>query len=112
MSLLFKATKYGEGTYFALDASYSADDRYSTPDSSHNKFMLLCRVLVGRTVLGNESMHVLPKLPGNDVETYDSSVNNLNDPTIFIIYNDNSAYPDYLIKFTIPRNTQKQQTQV
>ena len=31
---------------------------------------------------------------------YDSTVNNQNDPGIFVTYHDAQAYPEYLIKFT------------
>lgn len=30
---------------------------------------------------------------------YDSVVDNLNDPKIHVIFRDNQAYPEYLIKF-------------
>ena len=37
---------YGQGTYFARDASYS--DSYSKPDSNGYKYMFIAQVLVGQ----------------------------------------------------------------
>ena len=39
------ATVYGEGSYFARDASYS--HRYSIPDVSRTQYMFVANVLVG-----------------------------------------------------------------
>ena len=39
-------TAYGQGTYFARNASYS--DWFSKPDSSGYKYMFIAQVLVGQ----------------------------------------------------------------
>ena len=39
-------TKYGQGTYFERDASYS--DKFTIPDSSGYKYMFIAQVLVGQ----------------------------------------------------------------
>jgi poly [ADP-ribose] polymerase 10/14/15 len=33
-------------------------------------------------------------------QLYDSTVNNLEAPTIFVTYNDSQAYPEYIVTFT------------
>merc|ERR1711998_210928 len=46
------ATKYGKGTYFARDASYSAYPIYARPDERGVQHMFLCKVLVGESCNG------------------------------------------------------------
>eukprot|EP00079_Xenopus_tropicalis_P039029 XP_017952800.1 PREDICTED: poly [ADP-ribose] polymerase 15-like [Xenopus tropicalis] len=48
--------KIGKGTYFAVEANYSADDTYSKPDPSGNKHMYLARVLTGTFTTGQTNM--------------------------------------------------------
>lgn len=84
------ATAYGKGVYFARDFSYSAQFAYSPPNAQGDKVIIAARVLTGKLVLGTNSM-VEPG-PGNDC-----SVNSLVDPTIFVVYKDFQAVPEFLI---------------
>ncbi|CAH1257722.1 PARP14 [Branchiostoma lanceolatum] len=93
------ATMYGKGTYFARDASYSAG-RYANPDPSGLKRLFLAKVLTGEYVTGNQNMIVPPTRPGGSpLDTYDSTVDNASNPSIFCVYHDAQAYPEYLITF-------------
>ncbi|NXI43351.1 PAR12 polymerase, partial [Galbula dea] len=87
-------TVYGKGSYFARDASYS--DNYC-PEDSYTKNMFLARVLVGEFTLGNPS-YVRPPLKGNQ-KFYDSCVNNPSNPSIFVIFEKQQIYPEYLIEY-------------
>ncbi len=97
------ATAYGQGVYFAVDASYSITDTYSRPDShlsvsQGNKYMYLARVVVGDFCVGNNTMRVPPPLPGtSNLLLYDSTVDQLKQPSMHMIYHDAQAYPEYLI---------------
>ncbi|NWJ07150.1 PAR12 polymerase, partial [Crypturellus undulatus] len=88
-------TVYGKGSYFARDASYS--DNYCREDS-HTKTMFLARVLVGEFTLGNSS-YVRPPLKDNQKCFYDSCVNNVLNPSIFVIFEKHQVYPEYLIEY-------------
>ncbi|XP_009867328.1 PREDICTED: poly [ADP-ribose] polymerase 14-like [Apaloderma vittatum] len=94
------AANYGNGTYFAVDASYSAHDTYSRPDANGKKYMYLARVLVGECSQGKRGL-ITPgiKYGGNSVELYDSCADNVKNPSMFVIFNDIQAYPEYLITF-------------
>ncbi|CAN8218485.1 unnamed protein product [Coccothraustes coccothraustes] len=95
------AASFGNGTYFAVNASYSAHDQYSMPDMNGKKYMYLARVLVGEYSVGKKgSITPARKNFSNSVELYDSSTDNVSQPTMFIIFNDIQAYPEYLITFT------------
>jgi serine/threonine protein kinase len=94
------ATAYGQGVYFASTANYSADDTYSRPDPRGDKRMYLCRVLVGEWTLGDSCMRYPPiKGSGEAQETYDTTVDNEESPSIFVVYHDAQAYPEHLITF-------------
>ncbi|NWU40255.1 PAR14 polymerase, partial [Hylia prasina] len=95
------AANFGNGTYFAVNANYSANDTYSKPDVNGRKYMYLARVLVGEYSLGRKgSITPARKNVSNSVDLFDSSTDNVNQPSMFIIFNDIQAYPEYLITFT------------
>ncbi|NWH85565.1 PAR14 polymerase, partial [Aegithalos caudatus] len=95
------AANFGNGTYFAVNANYSASDLYSRPDVNGRKYMYLARVLVGEYSLGRKgSITPARKNVNNAVDLFDSSTDNVNQPSMFIIFNDIQAYPEYLITFT------------
>ncbi|XP_042330729.1 protein mono-ADP-ribosyltransferase PARP14-like isoform X2 [Sceloporus undulatus] len=95
------AAVYGNGTYFAVDASYSAHDCYSKPDANGKKYMYLARVLVGEYCVGTQGL-VVPKAKSatDPTNLYDSVTDNKKPPSMFVIFNDIQAYPEYLITFT------------
>ncbi|NXR93835.1 PAR14 polymerase, partial [Hypocryptadius cinnamomeus] len=95
------AANFGNGTYFAVNASYSANNHYSKPDLNGKKYMYLARVLVGEYSLGRKgSITPARKNASNSVDLYDSSTDDVSQPSMFIIFNDIQAYPEYLITFT------------
>ncbi|EGV96420.1 protein mono-ADP-ribosyltransferase PARP14 [Cricetulus griseus] len=94
------ATCYGQGTYFAVNASYSASDTYSKPDASGKKHMYYARVLTGNYTVGHSSLIVPPSRdPLNPTDLYDTVVDNDQNPSIFVVFYDNQTYPEYLITF-------------
>ncbi|XP_077176451.1 protein mono-ADP-ribosyltransferase PARP14-like [Paroedura picta] len=94
------AAAYGNGTYFAVNANYSAQDTYSTRDEEGKKYMYLARVLVGEYCVGSAGL-VVPKAKSKADPTnlYDSVTDNMKRPSMFVIFNDIQAYPEYLITF-------------
>ncbi|NWH70554.1 PAR14 polymerase, partial [Piaya cayana] len=95
------AANYGNGTYFAVNASYSASNNYSKPDVDGKKYMYLARVVVGEYSQGIKgSITPAAKNPSNSVDLFDSSTDNVKQPSMFVIFNDIQAYPEYLITFT------------
>lgn len=97
---LFTAAAYGKGTYFAIDASYSANDKYSRPDSNGRKHIYVVRVLTGVYTLGYAGLITPPsKNPHNPTDLFDSVTDNVQHPRLFVVFSDNQAYPEYLITF-------------
>ena len=94
------AVVYGNGVYFARDASYSARNTYSPPDANGYKYIYSAKVLTGEYTTGTGGLLVPPpKDPNNPTITYDCVVDNPQNPAVFVTFNDASNYPDYLIVF-------------
>ncbi|XP_059895724.1 poly(ADP-ribose) polymerase family member 14-related sequence 1 isoform X1 [Gadus macrocephalus] len=92
------AAHFGNGTYFAVNANYSAQDTYSKPDAQGQKCVYLCRVLTGDFTTGTRGMVVPPTKPSSSLQ-YDSVVDHLNHIQMFVIFHDTHACPEYLITF-------------
>ncbi|XP_006869486.1 PREDICTED: poly [ADP-ribose] polymerase 14 [Chrysochloris asiatica] len=95
------AVAYGKGTYFAVNANYSANDTYSRPGSNGMKHMYYVRVLTGIYTVGNSSLIVPPSKNSQDpTDLYDTVTDNTQNPSLFVVFYDYQAYPEYLITFT------------
>ena len=90
---------YGQGVYFARDASYSHG--YAQPDPDQHHYVYLTRVLTGEFTVGQQNMLVPPPKPNqqNSNVLYDSTVDRASSPIIFVVYNDAQAYAAYLITY-------------
>ena len=99
---LYTAAYFGRGVYFARNSDYSVQDKYSAPDSSGEKNILVCSLLVSQFTKGAQSMKTAPMIDGKDV-AYDTLVDNTANPTIFVAMRDSQAYPNYLIQFKLAK---------
>lgn len=89
-------TKYGKGSYFTKSAKFA--DSYT--DRSRDKEMFLVRVVAGDFTIGHSSMVRPPhKSPSNPFDLFDSCVDDMRDPNIFVIFTFDQAYPEYVIKY-------------
>ncbi|XP_030287686.1 protein mono-ADP-ribosyltransferase PARP14-like [Sparus aurata] len=94
------ATVYGHGTYFAVNASYSAHPTYSKPAADGSQLMFVARVLTGVYTLGSGDMKVPPPRSNSQPhDRCDSVVDKIDNPSMYVVFHDNQAYPDYLITF-------------
>jgi hypothetical protein len=101
-----RGVSYGRGVYFARDASYSIP--YSQPHLSTNvRYMFMCRVVVGDWSKGSYNIKTPDPKPHNPLEMFDSTVDHLRHPSIFVTYQDAQAYPEYLVAFKCPATTSK-----
>jgi len=93
------ASVWGRGTYFARDAGYVASGPFcGQPASDGTRRMLLCQVTTGMSCIGApHQTGILPVRQGP--HRYNSSVDSLSSPEIFIIQHPGAAYPAYLITF-------------
>ncbi|XP_021514377.1 protein mono-ADP-ribosyltransferase PARP10 isoform X1 [Meriones unguiculatus] len=99
-------TLYGQGVYFAKRASLSVLDRYSPPNAEGHKAVFVARVLTGDYGQGSQGLKAPPLRASGQVLRYDSTVDCLLQPKIFVIFHDTQALPTHLITCkNIPRGT-------
>jgi len=91
--------KWGDGSYFARDASLSAG--YTSELSSGNRQMLLNEVVVGLSTKGKKGTKAYPKVPGagNESMRYHSLVDDEDSPSIYVVPRSTAAYPAFLITY-------------
>lgn len=93
------ATIYGQGSYFARKAKYS--HRYAPCSPSGHHYVFLSKVLVGKSTPGictfRRPPALVPEDPASDL--YDSCVDSLRDPQIYVIFDNDQCYPYFIIKY-------------
>eukprot|EP00485_Elphidium_margaritaceum_P015625 CAMPEP_0202731254 /NCGR_PEP_ID=MMETSP1385-20130828/187054_1 /ASSEMBLY_ACC=CAM_ASM_000861 /TAXON_ID=933848 /ORGANISM="Elphidium margaritaceum" /LENGTH=1201 /DNA_ID=CAMNT_0049397547 /DNA_START=241 /DNA_END=3846 /DNA_ORIENTATION=- len=88
---------YGKGTYFARDASYSVS--FSACNDSGVYKMFQCKVICGQSHIGNRNFELKSWPKKADGFIYDSLVNNVANPSIYVIHDDARVYPMFVIHF-------------
>ncbi|XP_025082031.1 poly [ADP-ribose] polymerase 11-like [Pomacea canaliculata] len=102
----------GKGAYFSTTAKYSHKftSVHIPAKGDPTRFMFLGRILVGQYTLGRSSYTKPPERVR--LKLYDSCVDNLSNPTIFVIFDLTQSYPEYLIQYTdVSGNRRKAQGQ-
>ena len=76
---------------------------YAEPGTSGERHLYLAKVLTGEFTKGQISYKVAPQIAGRDSTdvqgTYDSVVNDIQNPKIYVTFGDRQWYPEYLIIF-------------
>jgi hypothetical protein len=106
--LFILVSAYGHGCHFyckAIDIDRTATllaqnlqptsivlQQQQTPSKPPVRFLFICKVLVGRYTRGDASMKTCP--PG-----YDSLVDNISSPEVFVTHHDAQVLPEYLIAY-------------
>ncbi|XP_056223198.1 protein mono-ADP-ribosyltransferase TIPARP-like isoform X1 [Seriola aureovittata] len=94
-------TSLGFGTYFATTASFS--NNFSAKGRSDQlRHMFLAKVLVGKVSVGRGMYRRPPALTSKTrkYRLYDTCVDKLDKPTMFVVFDSCQCYPYYLIKYT------------
>ena len=90
-------SKFGNGTDFAKDPYFAA--KYCSRDENGYYALFVCKVIIGEYGLGYESMQEGSLYRTNSCLQYDSFVNDLENPQIFVINRDYHSFPVYIIVF-------------
>ncbi|CAM4442620.1 protein mono-ADP-ribosyltransferase TIPARP-like [Lepidochelys kempii] len=89
---------FGQGIYFSLRADYS--NRYSRAKKGGMRYMFLAKVLVGKTVAGRAHYRRPPEQkPGGQL--YDSCVNSVSKPQVYVAFDNFQCYPYFLIHYKL-----------
>lgn len=98
MVVIIKVVHFFLGTYFALHASYA--EKYSRAHSQKGdktQIMFLARVIVGKYRLGDSDFC---KPDGDqDENIHDSCVDNILYPRVFVVFDSNQIYPEYVLEY-------------
>ncbi|XP_042562710.1 protein mono-ADP-ribosyltransferase PARP12 isoform X2 [Clupea harengus] len=100
-------TAYGKGSYFARDAKYS----HNYTAHSSTRCMFVCRILVGDYTKGDSSYLRPPSKNGGDTVFFDSCVDDVYNPSIFVVFEKHQVYPEYLIQYREQFQTSASATQ-
>lgn len=95
LNVLGARQSLGCGNYFYTTSAYCA--RLATPNHNGHKYMFRARVLTGEWGQGKKDIKAAPYKGLS--EQYDSVVDNVIAPTIFVVFRTSAAYPEYLVKF-------------
>ena len=86
--------------YFAKEAWYSSGKQYAVPDGEGLQYMYIAKVLVGTYTKGKEGLRVPPSIDASNPNIcYDSVVDTVTNPLIYVVFYDYQHYPEYLITF-------------
>ncbi|XP_034748124.1 protein mono-ADP-ribosyltransferase PARP10 [Etheostoma cragini] len=92
------ATVWGQGVYFAVNSALSVQEQYSPPNADGYKFIFVSKVLTGDYTKGDHSMKTAPLKETDGIPLrYDSVTDDITKPSMFVIFNDTQAFPEYLI---------------
>lgn len=86
------------GSYFARDAKYSND----FTSMSGVKSMFIARLLVGEYTQGFPAYVRPPPKDKEGINFFDSCVNNVAKPSIYVIFEKQQIYPEYLLQYKFP----------
>lgn len=89
--------KLGHGTYFSSAADYSM--RFCDKNRPQ-RYMFFAKVLTGTWTLGSSDLREPPFQDAEGLIRYDSTVDNVDAPTMFCVFRDFQALPLYLVEFS------------
>ncbi|TNV82397.1 hypothetical protein FGO68_gene16353 [Halteria grandinella] len=96
-----RAGVWGRANYFARNASYSHDYKYTLPDGTFQ--MLSAMVIIGNTIKMSSDPTLIeaPFIEGSTQIRYDSVQGFIGGSNVFMVYSNVKAYPEYLITYKL-----------
>ncbi|XP_068694769.1 protein mono-ADP-ribosyltransferase PARP12-like [Montipora foliosa] len=93
-----RVAAFGQGAYFTAEANLG--NTYCKQDPEGVRYMFLAEVLVGSSAKGEPSMKRPPqKSDAASNERYDSCVDNMDRPSIYVLFDSDRYYPTYMIQY-------------
>lgn len=89
---------YGRGCYFTVSADQA--DRYAQAGKGGLRHMFLAKVLVGKCTRGKKH-YCQPPQTESGSKCFDSCVDNVASPNIYVIFNSYQCYPYFLISYKL-----------
>ncbi len=95
-------TAFGKGAYFAVSAAYSLRGYSCEHQALGGSLLFLANVWVAEHTRGDPSMLNPPFKRGSACLRYETTVDNVQVPSMHVVYRDGQSYPAYLIHFEGP----------
>uniref|UniRef100_A0A8C8SQJ8 Poly(ADP-ribose) polymerase family member 9 n=1 Tax=Pelusios castaneus TaxID=367368 RepID=A0A8C8SQJ8_9SAUR len=89
--------KYGAGIYFTRNPGNLQENTKEKCDMDHLICVFEAEVVTGLYVEGKQSYIVPPAADANGLTVYDSVVDDVHSPEIFVVFNSNQAVPHYVV---------------
>ena len=91
---------WGQGIYFAENASYSDNYAYHDGSGLGTKTMILARLIAGDEIhiLPDASLRHCPEKPGGKGR-YDTVTGTTRGSKVYVVYENGRAYPEYLVTY-------------
>ena len=96
LSRLVMPNPLGPGHYFTSNASLCL--KWCTKNSVESRFLLVCQVLLGTYTQGSANTQTRPRRENG--KFYDSLVDKITEPTVFVVSDVDQCYPAYIIEFS------------
>ena len=69
-----------------------------------HKYLFIARVLVGKSAPGASGLRKPPVYQTDPKKRhFNSCVNHVQDPTVFVIFDSSQCYPEYIVEYQVPR---------
>ena len=95
-------TAFGKGAYFAVSAAYSLRGYSCEHQALGGSLLFLANVWVAEHTRGDPSMLNPPFKRSSAFLRYETTVDNVQAPSMHVVYRDGQSYPAYLIHFEGP----------
>lgn len=95
--VVFPDQKYGAGIYFCKNPRNLVTDTTEKCEMDHLICVFEAEVVTGLYTRGNQSDVVPSLINANNMKLYNSVVNDIHNPDIFVIFNRHQALPLYLL---------------
>ena len=95
-------TAFGKGAYFAVSAAYSLRGYSCKHEALGGSVLFLANVWLAEHTRGEPSMLNPPFKSGSECLRYETTVDNVQAPSMHVVYRDGQSYPAYLIHFEGP----------
>ncbi|XP_068723460.1 uncharacterized protein [Montipora capricornis] len=93
-----RVAAFGQGAYFTTEANLG--NTYCKQDPEGVRYMFLAEVLVGSSAKGEPSMKRPPqKSDAASNERCDSCVDNMDMPSLYVLFDSDQYYPTYMIQY-------------
>jgi hypothetical protein len=88
----------GKGSYFGVNASYTLNNGFCEVNQNNEKILLVATIIIGDPYIGKQSI-IYPPIKPDNINYYDSVTDNLNNPSIYVVFHKYKILIKYVVYF-------------